>query len=280
MKAAIFAVVTAAFLTVLPQPGIAGSIKSDTVWSGSVTLSGTTVVEEGATLTVEPGTTVMFAAGEPDEEGLAQSGILVRGRMTARGGPGRKGRIRFTSAAEKPAPGDWGEIKFIGSGGSEFSGCDFSYGGWGIHTHDSALTVIDCTFANNSFGGVRGKGGEVEISGSTFRGMELGVRYWLGSPNIHGNTITGNDTGIFFRKDCEGASVHGNNIYDNRDYDFKLGDAQEKDVDVSGNWWGTADPAAIKAKIFDRDREPYIGRALIEPVLTGMVAVPAADGEK
>lgn len=243
----------------------AETIAEDTDWYGKVSVRGVLVVEKGATLTVAPGTVVCFEKAEPDEEGLAQSGLLVKGRIIARGADG--GRISFTSGSASPAPGDWGEVKIFESPGSEFASCDFSFGGWGIHAHDSELTVTDCSFTENSFGGLRGKGGEVLIADSSFRGMDIGVRYWQGSPSLRGCTITGNTTGIFFRKDCEGANVHKNNIYGNREYDLKLGDAQEADIDVSGNWWGTSDVSEIRKKIFDRSREDYIGRALIEPVL-------------
>lgn len=266
MKTALAAALAAAVLCVLAHGAGARTITEDTAWSGEVRVEGVLVVDDGATLTIAPGTVVSFEKAEPDEEGLAASGMLVKGRMIARGGEG--GRIRFTSAAERPAPGDWGEIKIMESGGSEFTGCDFGYGGWGIHVHDSALAVTGCSFTKNLFGGVRGKGGDVEITGSSFTGMDIGIRYWQGSPRIRGCTITDNVTGIFFRKDCEGADVHGNNIHGNREYDLKLGDAQEADVDVSGNWWGTADVSEIRKRIFDRGREDYIGRALIEPVLT------------
>lgn len=245
-------------------------ISADTEWSGVVMVEGTVEVAEGATLTIKPGTRVLFVKGTQDDEGLAGTGMLVLGNVMALGEPGK--HIRFSSLEDEPAPGDWGEVKTIKSQGSRFVRCDFSYGGWGLHVHDSNVLVKDCSFEHNSYGGVRGKGGDVEIEGSFFTGMDIGIRYWQGTPSIHCNTITGNTTGIFFRQDCTGAKVGYNNIYGNREYDLKLGDGHGTDVDAANNWWGTADIARIRLKIFDNSREEYIGAADIEPVLQGKVA--------
>jgi hypothetical protein len=252
------------------RSGAAQVISADTEWSDVVMVEGTVEVAEGATLTIKPGTRVLFAKGVQDDEGLAGTGMLVLGSVIALGEPGR--HIRFSSIEDEPAPGDWGEVRILKSPDSRFVYCDFSYGGWGLHVHDSKVLVKDCSFEHNSYGGVRGKGGDVEVEGSFFTGMDIGIRYWQGKPHIRGNTITGNTTGIFFRQDCTGAKAEYNNIYGNREYDLKLGDGHDTDVDAANNWWGTADIARIRQKIYDKGREEYIGAAVIEPVLQGKVA--------
>ena len=214
------------------------TVDKDTAWSGTVDVEGQVTVEKSATLTIAPGTVVRFARGGADAEGLADTGLLVKGAVVADGRPGA--RIIFTSAVKSPAPGDWGEVKVFKSTGSSFTDCDFSFGGWGLHVHESDLKVTGCTFTNNSFGGLRGKAGHVEVEGSTFKGMDIGIRYWRGSPHIHKNTFTENTTGIFLRQDCDGARVNFNNIYGNLEYDVKLGDGQKRDVDFRNNWWGTS----------------------------------------
>jgi nitrous oxidase accessory protein NosD len=269
--AAVYAGLAAA-LILQPHAADAHALAKDAVWSGTVKVEGQLVVEKGVTLTVMPGARVLFLPGKLDEEGLAQSGLLVRGRVVARGG--QKARITFTSGAAKPSPGDWGEIKLIESTGSEFTGCDFSFGGWGLHVHDSKLSISKCTFINNSYGGVRGVGGDVEVAGCTFRGMDIGIRYWKGAPSIHHNTITGNRTGIFLRQDTGSASIYFNNIYGNSEYDMKLGDAHKDDVDARRNWWGTREVSYIRKKIYDKDRDGYVGRVNIEPVLDRRVELP------
>ncbi len=265
-------ILAAAVLLMAAPPASAMSITSNTTWSGTVRVKREVVVEKGVTLTIMPGTTVTFAPGRPDQAGLADTGLLVKGAIVAEGRPGA--RITFTSGAARPRPGDWGEIRIFASKGSSVSQCDFSCGGWGLHIHDSVMKVTGCTFRYNRFGGIRGKGMGLEVSGCLLTGLDIGIRYWQGSPTIRGCTITANRTGIFFRQGCEGAVVKANNIFGNSDYDFKLGEAQTADVDLTGNWWGSADAGRIRKKIFDKARDNYIGRALIEPVLAGRAEAP------
>jgi len=255
----------ASLLFLAPSTAWPLTIEKDTVWSGTVDVEGQVVVEKWATLKVAPGTIVRLARGKQDSEGLSDSGILVNGNIVAEGTPGA--RITITSDEEVPAPGDWGEIKVFESPGSSFTDCDFRYGGWGLHLHESDLKVKGCTFSDMSFGGLRGKAGNIEVSGSTFSDMEIGIRYWKGSPSIHNNTITRNVTGIFLRQECGQAKINYNNIQNNFEYNVKLGDAQTEDVNLMNNWWGTKRPAAVRRKIYDKGRDAYIGRAVIKPLL-------------
>ena len=149
----IAAIAIAVLSLVFASPCMAQSMSKNARWSGTVKVEGQLVVEKGATLTIEPGTKVEFLPGKLDEEGLAESGLLVKGTIIAKGAPGK--RILITSGAERPAPGDWGEIKLFSSTGSAFSGCDFRFGGWGLHLHDSDIKIENCTFSHNSYGGLR-----------------------------------------------------------------------------------------------------------------------------
>ncbi len=263
------AAAAALVILISAAPVYAQSLGSDATWSGTVKVEGQLVVEKGVTLTIKPGTKVVFLPGKLDEEGLSDSGMLIKGAIVADGLADK--RITFTSGADRPAPGDWGEIKLFGSAGSSFRDCDFSYGGWGLHLHDSDLTVACCTVTRNSFGGVRMKGGQVEVTGCRMEGMEIGIRYWKAGPSIHHNTITRNKTGIFCRQEGEGSTIKFNNIYGNSEYDMKLGDVQKEDVDATRNWWGTPEVSYIRKKIFDKERDEYIGRVLIEPPLAKQV---------
>jgi hypothetical protein len=84
-------------------------ITSDTVWEGAVNLSQEVRVHEGATLLIQPGTTVRFSS-EKDNQGKPKVRLLIQGTLVAQGTPDEP--ILFTSAAQQPAPGDWGGIIF------------------------------------------------------------------------------------------------------------------------------------------------------------------------
>jgi hypothetical protein len=77
---------------------VGGTLSSDTVWTNDrVYIANNVIVDTGVTLTIQPGTVVKF---NPNRA------MVVKGTLIADGTP--ESPIRFTSAADNPAPGDWG----------------------------------------------------------------------------------------------------------------------------------------------------------------------------
>ena len=108
-------------------------------------------------LTIEPGTEVRFKSG-----GLLQSGkayVSLPGRIKA---DGSEGRIRFTSAAGTPGPGDYDGVHVYkgASDESEFLNCDFAYGGQGgglnsiLYVDDCSPTIVGCDFGYSAGWGI------------------------------------------------------------------------------------------------------------------------------
>lgn len=79
-------------------------LKSDSSWSGAVTVDGGITVGPNATLTIQPGTIVRFAKG---------AGIIVQGRIVVDGTP--ENPIRLTSLFAEPQESDWSGIILAGS---------------------------------------------------------------------------------------------------------------------------------------------------------------------
>jgi hypothetical protein len=94
-----------------------------TVGPGCVRIDRTSVIE-GATLTIEPGTTVLMAPGAfLDAGGSSDNASIVALGTEAE-------PIVFTSEATNPAPGDWQCVRIGGaSAASEFRYTTFEYGG-------------------------------------------------------------------------------------------------------------------------------------------------------
>jgi len=81
-----------------------GDITVPTSWEGTIRLTGTVVIREGMTVTVEPGTEVLV---QPN----IGADIVVRGRLLVRGVPGKP--VLFDTAGGC-ASGPWGGIVFEG----------------------------------------------------------------------------------------------------------------------------------------------------------------------
>ncbi len=63
-----------------------------------------------------------------------------------------------------------------------------------------------------------------------------------------------------------------NNIYDNRDYNIAMAEAQDFPVEAPNNWFGTRNRQKIDELIFDRKEDAELGEVRIDPVLTKAVA--------
>jgi hypothetical protein len=83
------------------------------------------------------------------------------------------------------------------------------------------------------------------------------------SCTIDSNTITANNIGVIC---CSFDLLTNNNIYNNRDYDFRVLVNDAGNVSAPNNWWGTADTATIQTKIYDYNDDNGLGKVLIDPV--------------
>lgn len=92
-----------------PEPGFALVLEEDTVWRGRVRVAEEVQVAPRATLLIEPGARIEFAPADVGE-GQTPARLKVLGKLIAQGT--EEAPILFTSAAETPAPGDWGGLIF------------------------------------------------------------------------------------------------------------------------------------------------------------------------
>jgi hypothetical protein len=248
---------------------IAATITGEATWEGTITLTGTTVVKKGATLTILPGTVVRFVRTDADGDGIGDGELVVEGKILARGT--KQAPIRFTSAEAKPAPKDWTFVIIETSRGSELSRCVFEYAFTGVQIHYSAdIAIRDCLFVNN-LEGLRFSTTEVTIEQNDFIGNDTGIRYEShGSrATVAGNRFRENGTSFWVvQRSTSTARIIGNDIEGSRRYSVNVGFNQRADLDYSGNWWGTADPGEIAETIFDKEDDPLLGRILFSPHLT------------
>ena len=254
----------------LPVRAVAGK----ETWDGEVRILGSVVVPKGSTLTILPGTVVRFGKIDVDGDGIGDSELYVEGDLVAEGTVERP--ILFTSGEKAPAPRDWKYLFVNLSRNTVMSHCVSEYAFSGAQVHFSRASISRCWF-RNCVDGLRFSTAEGTFERNRMTGNVYGVRYEERNSKVilTRNEITGNKVGIFCVMESPGKiEIRENRIHGNDDYDFKLGNRQRTDIPAQGNWWGSADPAAIRAKIFDKGMEPDLGTVIFDPFLTVAPPLP------
>lgn len=256
-------------------------ISHDTVWQGEIIIQGVISVKRGATLTIRPGTVVRFKKIDRDRNDVGDGEILVEGRLIARGTADSK--ILFTSAQEKPADNDWSYLQFLASDrGNVIENCRFEYAFAGVMIHYADVKISDSIFQNNNRG-VHYNTADLNIDHCTFIENRIGIRFMRleGNVLIANNDISRNDIGVLFVRQHVNAvdferlnhgkempRFVGNNIFANRTYNFSLGEGQERDVTVAGNWWGATKRETIAELMYDGSKDKSLSKILYEPFLS------------
>jgi len=237
------------------------TISTDTVWDGDMNMQSTVTVLPGVTLKISPNTKVIFSK---------KAGLKINGKILAIGA--RDARITFTSFKKEDA-GDWDEILLEHANSSIFSQCDFEYATWGIHSHFTHL-IVECSHFRKNYGGIRFRSGPVEVKHSIFESNSIGIRAYLGNATIIENDIMKNEIGIFVREKGGGLTIKRNNLFSNAEYNIRLGDFNDEDVNATENYWGDGNPADT---IFDERKEPGIGRVIYEPYLEKPLKIDSTE---
>jgi len=136
-------------------------------------------------LTIESGTEIRFK--NLGRLRIGNVGVPIPARIVA---DGTSGRIKFTSAAASPAPGNFYGVYVYGNqiGESEFKSCDFSYGGQNgdclLYVKNSNPVITGCDFGYSAGWGISFKTASAPDTmalkaANTFHDNTLGNIKWV-----------------------------------------------------------------------------------------------------
>lgn len=248
-------------------------IVDETVWSGEILIDGIVTVKKTGRLIIQPGTTVRFVARDIDGDGIGDGELLVEGSLQAVGTKAQP--IIFTSAADNPKPADWKYLYLDFAEASEVAHLVSEYAYSGLQIHFSRATVTDSVFRYN-VDGLRFSTVNLVAAGNVMHDNQHGLRYEERSSRaeIHHNEIRDNDIGVFVvTRSKDEARIEWNNIFNNRQYNVKLGWQQPTDVTLPNNWWGTTDMSSIQDTFLDQRVDSQLGQVSAPQPLAGPVRV-------
>lgn len=225
------------------------------VWKGTVQVNKTYTVPKGKTLEIKPGSRILFSRG---------TSLIVKGMLKA---VGRKGEEIVFTPAKKGTTGNWHEIMLDSASDSIMEHCIIENATWGMHSHDTKLSLTSCTIRNSDVG-LRFRSGPLTISKCRFSGNRIGLRSYRGIAQISESDFTDNEIGIFVREKGSGITITRSNLFRNSAYNIRIGDFNDEDVKAPDNWWGSDNPSAT---IFDARNEPDIGHVFFEPYSNNLI---------
>lgn len=259
------------------------SLDRDTLWKGNITINGRVAVKKGVTLTIAPGAVISFKKLDRDNNGIGDGELMVEGRIIARGTP--ESRILFTSAEKDPAMNDWSYVIIHATGADNvFEYCAFQYSYSGMQVLYSNARITDCLFRYNLMG-LRYNRANIVLEHNTFTDNSVGFKFARleGNAVVRYNQITRNDVGILYQQpqqktvdwdadvlpaaDLKLPVITDNNIFGNREYNFKLGERKAIDLNFPNNWWGSISAEAIEDLLFDRKQDDSLGKVTFLPFL-------------
>ncbi|AJE02480.1 right-handed parallel beta-helix repeat-containing protein [Geobacter pickeringii] len=184
-------------------------LRGETIWQGRVVVGGLLRVPEGSRLVVMPGTIVEFTKKGTNGDGIGENGLLIQGRLVAKGTAEQPIVFRSAEAARKM--GDWDAINIMNSAGAQniIEHCRIEDAYRGLHFHFSNVAIHDSFLANN-YRAVQFQESVVDMTGNTIDGNRSGVQGRDSTVLFVDNLVSGNYLGgNFFRTNL---TMRGNRI--------------------------------------------------------------------
>ena len=249
-------------------------------------------------MTIVPGASIRFKRIDRDQDGVGDSELRILGGIIAEGTVDSP--ITFTSAEVNKARRDWSYLLIYTSGQiNRINFCEFRHGFSGLQVQFSTASVKNSLFTDNNEG-LRFGRADLTIENNRFTDNDIGIRFTRmeGPVIIRNNEITNNRLGIFlvpsgqnirdfFEPDRSGRAwntgrlnISNNNIYDNFAYNLSLGEKQFWNLDMAGNYWGTANSEVIGARIFAQNRDNSLGKVLYKPFAIQRISSAGIKGSR
>ncbi len=171
-------------------------------------IKGNVVVPAGQTLIINPGVTILV--------GGEYTSIVVFGQILAKGT--KKEPITFMSAKKDPRPWDWDRMLFRSKTRSFLEHCIIKHSNYGVYAANSALSLLNCSFKNNSIHGLYINNSNVKADSCLFeKGHVVAIMAAKGAILKANNiTVKGNINGIacneFTKVKIENSTINNNNI--------------------------------------------------------------------
>ncbi len=224
-----------------------GNISQYETWSGFVPIIGDIIVDNGATLLIQPDCNIKFKA-DRDYQNMGQylnkTEIIVNGYLAINGW--QYGRVSIESIITNPDNGDWGGI-YVGQGGiATILGSDIKHAMMGIHaenavdieisnclieeTYYDAIDIVNTpafienNVINNNFYNVYQDGiiidgnAPVHIIGNTISGnLSFGIQsFCSGTIEIRKNVVVNNLDGMYIEcPESQVTNIENNTIANN-----------------------------------------------------------------
>jgi len=229
------------------------------VWQGDVSIDGVVRVTRSGSLTLLPGTRLIFKRVDRDGDGIGDAELVVEGSFEARGTGDQP--ILLTSGAPDPKPGDWKFLYFDYARHVEIAHLISEYAYSGVQIHFCRAQIIASEFRNN-IDGVRFSTANLTLRQSFLHHNRHGIRFEErgGHGLVQQNRISNNQIGIFAVTRGAGLTLfEQNDILENRPYQIKMGLEQTQSLDFPRNWWG--DVSGLSAEtVFDQRNDRALGR--------------------
>lgn len=167
----------------------------DLVLRGTVLVKGSLIVAPQATLRIEAGTTVRFAA---DPTVLQPGRLVVQGRLVISGTAQQP--VLLGSAYQKAEPGDWGGVVLLGSEKkNSIDHCRIEGAQTGVLVQNAYLNARGLQ-VTTALRGIELHGSEVSLQGSSISRCDIGIRLVDSEADLRDSTIRENRQGIAARR--------------------------------------------------------------------------------
>jgi len=250
-------------------------------WEGEVRIQGKVVIEKGATLTIAPGTRVLFmpyTEENPDQKRgpheLRGSKLLVHGQLVARGTAYEP--IVFSYYDSNAPAGSWGGIKIQDAEEVYFYNCEFRQAMNAIHSCRSWVSIEYSKFENNKVG-ILFHNARLFIERNLFRNNGTAFYYLSGSPVIAENKIANNDNGLVIADVSEDYLIEKNSFLENRSYNVGLGERVRRSVNLRNNYWGKKAGDASELRLFDGRSSLWKGEINYLPMRTEPITISGLE---